>query len=151
MLLHNKLKGKDVTSFWYWVYTHEQRYLLSSESLYHSLNSNVTILTPKGDGIRKWDFWLDKVAIQLLSRVQLFAIHGLQHTRLPCPSPSLRVCSNSCPLSRWWHPTTPSSVFPFSSHLQSFPALGSLPMSQLFATWGQNIAASAPMNQLSTT
>ena len=149
MILHNKLKGKDVTSFWYWVYTHEQRYLLSSESLYHSLNSNVTILTPKGDGIRKWDFWLDKVAIQLLSRVQLFAIHGLQHTRLPCPSPSLRVCSNSCPLSRWWHPTTPSSVFPFSSCLQSFPASGSFPMSQLFTSDGQSIEALASVLQYS--
>ena len=58
--------------------------------------------------------------------------HGLQHTRLPCPSSFPRVCSNSCPLSRWCHPTISSSVIPFS-RLQSFPASGSFLMSQLFA------------------
>ena len=69
--------------------------------------------------------------------------HGLQHTRLPCPSPTLRACSNSCPLSQWFHPTISSSVITFSSCLQSFPASGSFPMSQLFASGGQSIAASA--------
>ena len=65
--------------------------------------------------------------------------HGLQHTRLPCPSPTLGTCSNSC-LSRWWcHPTISSSVVPFSSCLQSFPASGSFSMRQLFATGGQSI------------
>ena len=58
--------------------------------------------------------------------------HGLQHTRLPCPSPIPRACSNSCPLSRWCHPTISSSVIPFSSRLQSFPASGSFPMSEFF-------------------
>ena len=53
--------------------------------------------------------------------------HGLQHTRLPCPSPSLQACSNSCPLSRWCHPTVSSSVVPFASYLQSVPASGSFP------------------------
>ena len=57
--------------------------------------------------------------------------HGLQHTSPPCPSPTPRVCSNSCPLSQWCHPTTSSSVIPFSSCLQSFPASGSFPMSQI--------------------
>ena len=55
--------------------------------------------------------------------------HGLQHTRLPCPSPSPGACSNSCPLSRWCHPTILSSVIPFSSCLQSLPASGSFLMS----------------------
>ena len=64
---------------------------------------------------------------------------GLQHARLPCPSPSPRVCSNSCPLSWWCHPTISSSVTLFSSCLQSFPALGSFPMSWLFASGGQSI------------
>ena len=64
--------------------------------------------------------------------------HGLQHARLPCPSPFLRACSNSCPLSQWWHPTILSSVTPFSC-LQSFPAAGSFPMSQLFTSGGQSI------------
>ena len=58
--------------------------------------------------------------------------HGLQHARLPCPSPSLGACWNSCPLSQWCHPTISSSVVPFSSCLQSFPASGSFLMSQLF-------------------
>ena len=77
--------------------------------------------------------------------------HGLQHTRLPCLSPTPGACSNSCPLSRWCHPTISFSVAPFSSRLQSFPASGSLPMSQFFASGGQRIGASAsasvlPMN-----
>ena len=58
--------------------------------------------------------------------------HGLQHTRLPCSSPTPGAYSNSCPSSRWCHPTISSSVVPFSSHLQSFPASGSSPLSQFF-------------------
>ena len=77
--------------------------------------------------------------------------HGLQHAGPPCPSPTPRAYSNSCPLSRWCHPTVSSSVVPFSSHLQSFPALGSFPMSQFFTLGGQSIGVSAsasvfPMN-----
>ena len=68
--------------------------------------------------------------------------HGLQHTRLPCPSPYPGVCSNSCPLSQWCHPTISSSVVPFSSCPQSFPASGSFPMSQPFASGGQRIGVS---------
>ena len=68
--------------------------------------------------------------------------HGLQHTRLPCPSPTPRTCSNSCPLSLWCHPTISSSVIPFSSPLQPFPASGSLPMSQFFTSGGQSIGVS---------
>ena len=63
--------------------------------------------------------------------------HGLQHTRLPCPSPTPRACSNSCPLSQWCHPTISSSDIPFSSCLQSFPASGSFQMSQCFTSDGQ--------------
>ena len=63
--------------------------------------------------------------------------HGLQHTRLPCLSPTPRVYSNSCPWSRWCHPTISSSVIPFSSHLQSSPAWGSFLMSQFFASGSQ--------------
>ena len=76
--------------------------------------------------------------------------HGLQLARLPCPSPSPRACSYSCPLSQWCHPTISSSVVPFSC-LQSFPASGSFLMSRLCASGGQSIGASAsasvlPMN-----
>ena len=74
--------------------------------------------------------------------------NGLKHSWLPSPSPSPRVCSNSCPLSWWWHPTFSSSVIPFSSCLQSFPALGSFPVSWLFASGGQSIGASASASVL---
>ena len=77
--------------------------------------------------------------------------HGLQHASLPCPSLSPRVCSHSCPLSWWCHSTISSSVTLFSSCPQSFPASGSFPTSQLFASGGQNTGVSAsvsvfPMN-----
>ena len=101
-------------------------------------------------------------SVQSLSHVRLFVTpwttarqalwpHGLQHARLPCPSPTPGAYSNSCP-SRWWrHPTISSSVVPFSSCLQSFPTLGSFQMSQCFASGGQSTGASAsasvlPMN-----
>ena len=69
--------------------------------------------------------------------------HGLQHARLLCPLPTPRTYSNSCPLCQWCHPTISSSVIPFSSCLQSFPASQSFPMSWLFASGGQIIGASA--------
>ena len=77
--------------------------------------------------------------------------HGLQHTRPPCPSPTSGVYPNSCPLSQWCHPTISSSVVPFSSCLQSFPASGFFPMGQFFTSGGQSIGISAsasvlPMN-----
>ena len=73
--------------------------------------------------------------------------HGLQHARPPCPSPTPRVHPNSCPLSQWCHPTISSSIVPFSC-LQSFPASGSFPMSQLFKSGGQSTGASASTSVL---
>ena len=77
--------------------------------------------------------------------------HGLQHSRPPCPSPTPRVYSNSCPLNCWCHPTISCSVIPFFFRLQSFSASGSFQMSQVFASGGQSIGVSAstsvlPMN-----
>ena len=77
--------------------------------------------------------------------------HGLQHASPTCPSPTPGVFSNSCPLSRWCYPTISSSVVPFSSCLQYFPASGSLQMSKFFTSGGQSIRVSAsasvlPMN-----
>ena len=77
--------------------------------------------------------------------------HGLQHTRTPRPSPTPGVYPKPCPLSQWCHPTISSSVIHFSSNLQSFPASGSFPMSQFFASGDQSIGVSAsasvlPMN-----
>ena len=74
---------------------------------------------------------------------------GLQHTYVPCPSLFPRVCSNSFPLSWWCHRTISSSVIPFSSCLQSFPASGYFPVSQLFASGGQSIGVSASASVLS--
>ena len=75
-------------------------------------------------------------------------IHGLHYARLPCPSPTPGVYSNSCPLSRWYHPTISSSIIPFSSCLQSFPASGCFPVSQFFTSGGQSIGISASASVL---
>ena len=74
--------------------------------------------------------------------------HGLQHTRIPCPLPTPRACSSSCPLSQWCHPTISSSVVPFLSCLQSFPASGSFQTSQFFPIGDQSRASAAvlPIN-----
>ena len=100
--------------------------------------------------------WLISVALILLlfSRQVMsnsLQPHGLRHARFPCPSETPGVCSDSCPLSWWSHPTISSSVAPFSSCPQSFPALGSFPMTQFFASCGKSFGALAsasvlPMN-----
>ena len=87
----------------------------------------------------------DSSSVQFSSSVVSNSLwpHGLQHARPPCPSPTPRAYSNACPLSWWCHPTISSSVIPFSSHLQSFPASGSFQMSQFFTSGGQRIGVSA--------
>ena len=91
-------------------------------------------------------------SVQLLSHAtDSLQPHGLQHARPPCPLPTSRVCSNSCPLSWWCHPAISSPDIPFSSCLQYLPASGSFLMSQFFTSGGQNSAVSAsasvlPMN-----
>ena len=77
-----------------------------------------------------------------------FQPYGLQHARIPCPSPTPWACSNSCSSSLCCHPTISSSVVPFSSHLQSFPASGSFQMSQFFTSGGQRIGVSASVSVL---
>ena len=77
--------------------------------------------------------------------------HELQHSRLPCPSPTPRACSNSCPSSRWCHPAVSSYVVPFSSCLKSLPASGSFPISHFFTSGSQNIGASASASVLPMT
>ena len=74
--------------------------------------------------------------------------HGLQHERLPCPSSSPGVCSNSCPSSQWCHSTISSSFVPFSSYLDSFPASKSFPVSQLFVSGSQSMETSASSSVL---
>ena len=90
-------------------------------------------------------------SVQSLLLVRLFVTPWTAARQASCPSPTPRVYSNTCPLSRWCHPTTSSSVVPFSSCLQSFPASGSFQMSQFFTSGGQSIGVSAsasvlPMN-----
>ena len=92
--------------------------------------------------------WTDRFSSVVSDSLQP---HGLQHARLPCPSPAPGAYSNSCPLSQWCHPTISSSVVHFSCCLQSFPASGSIPMSRFFASGSQSIGVSAsssvlPMN-----
>ena len=95
---------------------------------------------------------LDTVSsVQSLSRVWLFATPWTAAPQVPCPSPTPRAYSNACPSCRWCHPTVLSPVVPFSSHLRSFPASGSFPVSRFFTSGGQIIGALAsasvlPMN-----
>ena len=101
-----------------------------------------------------WNTQIVRMSVQFSSVAQSCPTlwpHGLQHSRLPRPSPTPRPCSNAYPSSRWCHPTISSSVIPFSSCLQSFPALRYFLMSQFFASGGQSIGVSAsasvlPMN-----
>ena len=90
-------------------------------------------------------YFLPTASVQFSHSVVSYSLrpHGLQNARPPCPSPTPSVYSNSCPSSQWCHPSISSSVVPFSSRLQSFPASGSLQMSQLFASGGQSIGVSA--------
>jgi len=93
---------------------------------------------------------LDKLSVQFYHSVMSDSLqsNGLQHARLPCPSPTPGACPNSCPSSQWCHPTSSSSVVPFSSCLQSFPASGSFPVSQFFASGGQSIGVSTSASVL---
>ena len=104
---------------------------------YHSSFSNFNLFT----------IW---VSVQFSRSVVSDSLqpHGLQQARLPCPSPTLGAYSNSCPSHQWCHPTISSSVIPFSSHLQSFPASGSFPMSQFFPSGGLSNEASVSASVL---
>ena len=89
----------------------------------------------------EFDPWFSSVSLSVVS--DSLWPHGLQYARPPCPSPTPGACSNSCPLSRWCHPTISASVVPFFSCLQSFSASGSFLINWLFASGGQSIGASA--------
>ena len=101
--------------------------------------------------IFNWTFLLNS-PLETLRRVSQFSRsvvydsflpHGLQHARLPCLSLTPGACSNTCPLSRWCHPTISSFVVAFSACLQPFPASGSFPISQIFASVGQSFGVSS--------
>ena len=111
-----KKKTEIAPRYWHWLY---QRYKWRGHE--HAIIMSGTIIL---------ECQLVQFSRSLVS--DSLRPHGLQHARPPCPSPTPGVYSNSCPLSRWCHPTIPSSVVPFSSCLQSFPASGSFQMSQFF-------------------
>ena len=115
----------------------------------YSLCFSLTLLTT----MTSFEYYILDISVQFSHSVVSDSLwpRELQHVRLPCPSPTLRVYPNPCPLSQWCHPTISSSVIPFSSCLQSFPGSGSFPMSQLFPWGGQSTGVSAstsvlPMN-----
>ena len=110
---------------------------------------NMPILQRKN--MRTWNSFISSVQFSHSVVSNSLRPHVSQHARLPCPSPTPGVYSNSCPSSQWCQPAISSSVIPFSSCPQSLPAPGSFPMSQLFAWGGQSIGVSAlasvlPMN-----
>ena len=128
-------------------HTHTHTPQLSCDGCGHS------ILQGHGDWQGIWEgLDLERIpgisSVQSLRCVDSLRPHGLQHARPPCPLPSPGSWSNSCPLSWWCHPTISSSVIPFSSRLQSFPASGSFQMSQFFSSGGQSIGASASASVL---
>ena len=126
--------------------------LLDCKEVKWALGSITTNKANGDDGIPAELFQILKDdAVKVLHSIQFSSFtrscptlqpHGLQHARPPCPSQTPWAYSNSCPLSQWCHPTISSSVVPFSSRPQSFPATGSFPLSQ-FASGGQGIGASA--------
>ena len=130
--------GPDTTILAFWMLSFKPAFSLSSFTFIKRLFSSSSLPLC--------------LSIQFSSVTQLcltLQTHGLQHTRLLCPSPTSRAYSNSCPLSWWCHPTISSSVIPFSSCAQFFPASESFPISWLFAAEDQSIGASAsvlPMN-----
>ena len=95
-------------------------------------------------------WWISIFSVQFSHSVVSDSLrpHKLQQTRPPCPSPTTWVYPNSCPLSRWCHPTISFFVIPYSSCPESFPALGSFPMNQLFASGDQSIGVSASTSVL---
>ena len=121
-------------------------------SLMHSYHWKVST-APFPEMYSRPEYWSEFSSVQFSHSVMCDSLQPLepQYARPPCPSPTPRVHSNSCPLSQWCHPTISCSVVPFSSRPQSFPASRSFPMSQLLASGGQSIGASAstsvlPMN-----
>ena len=126
--------------------------LSSSAPIWEEVAEGSQIAVIVSPGLRNLNLektcFLVVVFVQSLSCVDSLQPHGLQHTRLPCPSLSPGVCSNSCPLNWWCYLSISSSVVPFSSCLQSFPPSWSFKMSQFFTSGGQSIGVSASASVL---
>ena len=117
----------------FWTLKLAQHYTIRIKTFYYFLRPVMKISMASQRNV-------DLLSLEMLNHVWLCKPMDFQHSRLPCPSPTPRACSNSRSLS---HPTISSSVFPFSSHLQSFPASGYFQMSQFFPSGGQSIGVSA--------
>ena len=135
-------------NFWHWFENHfinfHREFFLHSNTLWDLFSEFKGLVRKEVVNIRSVQFSPSVVFDPLRP-------YGMQHARPPCPSPTPRVYSNSCPVSQWYHPIISSCVVPFSSCLQSFPASGYFPMSQLVASGSQSIRVSAsasvfPMN-----
>ena len=147
-LLGERLEGRDSYGLWDGR-VHTVIFKIDNQHWIHCIVQGM-ILCNNLNGERIWKR-ISSVQFSLSVMSDSLQPHEPQHARPPCPSPSPRVYPNSCPLSHWCHPTISSSIIPFSSCPQPFPASGSFPMSQLFASGGQSIGISAstsvlPMN-----
>ena len=137
-----------------WVaYDYKVEYKMSAKMIFRRGRVSLIAFTVCLTGLSKLCKWLVLTLLLFSHSVMSNSLqpHGMQHTRLPCPSPTPRACSNSCPLNRWCQPTISSSVVPFSSRLQSFPASGSCLMCLVFTSGGQSMGVLAsssilPMN-----
>ena len=137
-----------------WVaYDYKAEYKMSAKMIFRRGRVSLIAFTVCLTGLSKLCKWLVLTLLLFSHSVMSNSLqpHGMQHTRLPCPSPSPGACSNSCPLNRWCQPTISSSVVPFSSCLQSFPASGSCLMCLVFTSGGQSMGVLAsssilPMN-----
>ena len=132
---------------------HNCSMLIPSQLLLEGMEESFKFSGPWGLSLNPCEYLLlgkDFSSVQFSHSVMSDSLwpHGLQHARLPCPSPAPGTCSSSCAQSWWCHPIVSSSVDSFSSCLQSFPASGSLIMSQFFSSGGQSIGASASASVL---
>ena len=139
---------KLISNFWQWIMFH-----LYIEIIFHLYFTHTQKNIIFSNCQCPHTFIVDLAYVQVFSSVQprnhiSLPSHEKQHARPPCPSPTPRVHPNPCPLRQWCHPAISSSVVPFSSCPQSFPASGSLQMSQLFASGGQSIGVSASTSVL---
>ena len=130
-------------------YTTRNQWITEAEKWLNNLEDEMVKIIAAEQNIEKrmkknwrcpWDLFFLLFSCSIVS--DTLWLHGLQHTRLPCPSPTPGACSNSCPLSWWCHPMISSSVVP-TSCLKSFPESGFFQMSQLFASGSQSTGASA--------
>ena len=145
--MKHKLESRFPGKFHNLRYTDDTTVMAENEEELKSLLMKVKEESEKADlklNIQKHRSWHPVPSLQFSSSVVSDSLgpHGQQYARLPCQLRTPRAYSNSCSLSLWCHPTILSSVIPFSSHLQSFPASGSFPVIQFFATGGQSIGVS---------